>query len=338
MSLRNNPRYLIYLKNKIRKNAMEKYNTNLSENQITQILITDRQINNIDVSLHKYISFLNKESVPQYIYTKPIYYIICENKTGGSWKYIKDLMSNFRNKYIFIKNRRQLYYTKFKSNDKLIVQYLWYMGIRPLDIILTVKKTNIDLILPIHDYYWISNSLYNFHENYRHEYLNKNKKMALDVKELFKVAKYIIHPSKFTYNNFIKFCGNHIISPHGDYEINIHKNIPKINNNIINIGILHEMAEYKGQEQYNYLRENFKHIKINNVRCQIKYLVVNENIPKYNEFEFFNYLTRYNIHGLTLLNKWGETYCYTLTKMLNSGLPIIYNNIGALKERIPDNK
>ena len=35
------------------------------------------------------------------------------------------------------------------------------------------------------------------------------------------------------------------------------------------------------------------------------------------------------------MNKFGETYCYSLSKFLKSGLPIIYNNIGAFKERIP---
>ena len=31
----------------------------------------------------------------------------------------------------------------------------------------------------------------------------------------------------------------------------------------------------------------------------------------------------------------GETYCYLLTKILNSGLPLLFNNFGALKERVP---
>jgi hypothetical protein len=34
------------------------------------------------------------------------------------------------------------------------------------------------------------------------------------------------------------------------------------------------------------------------------------------------------------LNKYGETYDYSLTKSINSGLPIVYNNIGANKTRI----
>ena len=33
----------------------------------------------------------------------------------------------------------------------------------------------------------------------------------------------------------------------------------------------------------------------------------------------------------------GETWCYSLTKALISNLPIIYNDIGAFKTRIPKN-
>ena len=33
-----------------------------------------------------------------------------------------------------------------------------------------------------------------------------------------------------------------------------------------------------------------------------------------------------------MLNEWGETYGYLLTKIINSGLPLLYNNFGAVKE------
>jgi hypothetical protein len=69
----------------------------------------------------------------------------------------------------------------------------------------------------------------------------------------------------------------------------------------------------------------------------INWFIVGVNIPSYSENEFYDYIKKYNIHALTFLNKWGETWCYSLTKAFHSGLPIIYNNFGVFKERIPEN-
>jgi hypothetical protein len=68
---------------------------------------------------------------------------------------------------------------------------------------------------------------------------------------------------------------------------------------------------------------------------RINFVIAGVNIPNYKENEFFEVIRTNNIHTLTLLNKWGETYCYALSKFLKSGLPIFYNGIGAVAERIP---
>jgi hypothetical protein len=46
-------------------------------------------------------------------------------------------------------------------------------------------------------------------------------------------------------------------------------------------------------------------------------------------------MSKHNFHCLLHLNKYGETYSYALTKSIYSGLPILYNNIGSFKYRIP---
>jgi hypothetical protein len=110
--------------------------------------------------------------------------------------------------------------------------------------------------------------------------------------------------------------------------------MPKINNNSINIGNFSLPNECKGIEQINFLKQeilNYKDYKIN-------YYIVNVNIPSYNEEEFFDLVKKHHIHGLLHLNKWGESWCYSLTKSIQSGIPIYYNNIGSFKERIPKNE
>ena len=101
-------------------------------------------------------------------------------------------------------------------------------------------------------------------------------------------------------------------------------------NNEINIGNLSGFSEYKGRDYILDLIDKYK--TYNNYT--INFIVVGYNSPAYNETEYYEYVKKYNIHGLTYLNKWGETWCYSLTKALNTGLPIVYNNIGAFKERI----
>ena len=150
---------------------------------------------------------------------------------------------------------------------------------------------------------------------------------------LFNNAKQIIHPSIFTYKHYSRYFENSKFNLvyHNDIKINWNnKVIRKINNNTINIGILHEMSIYKGSHFINYLKNNITKYENYN----INYLIIGENIPKYKEDEFEEYLDKYNIHGTLLLNKWGETYCYLLTKVINSGIPFVYNNFGVFVDRI----
>jgi hypothetical protein len=109
-------------------------------------------------------------------------------------------------------------------------------------------------------------------------------------------------------------------------HINHINHINNINVNNINIGVFHTYITYKGKEAIEYLVKTFP---------DVNFYITGVNIPMYKETEFFTYIEKYHIHGLLQLNKWGETYCYSLTKALMSGLPILYNNFGAFKERIP---
>jgi hypothetical protein len=69
----------------------------------------------------------------------------------------------------------------------------------------------------------------------------------------------------------------------------------------------------------------------------LKYLIVGENIEKYSETDDLkDIVIKHNIHFCTCLNIWGESHCYYLTKIINTGVSILYNNIGAISERIPD--
>ena len=94
------------------------------------------------------------------------------------------------------------------------------------------------------------------------------------------------------------------------------------------MGVFSPLCKYKGQRYIFYLKNKYR---------DINFYIVGQNIPYYNEEGFFDHLRKYNINGFLMLNEWGETYSYLLTKILNSGLPLLYNNFGALQERVPHN-
>ena len=270
-------------------------------------------------------------------YNNKMVYIISNISGGGSLKYINDLTIKY-NKYTIIKDKNTLNNTKYNKNDILLVQHLLFTDININDIIFIKNKYKLNIVISIHDYYWLNNNvLYKltdmknavWHSNYLLNNININK----NIMQLFNNANEIIHPSLFTYKIYSKYFNNinFNLVYHNDSELLWNNKIIKnIKNKTINIGILHEMSTYKGSIFINYLKNNFKIYKNYN----INYLIVGNNIPNYKEEEFTEFINKYNIHGTLLINKWGETHCYLLTKIINSGLPFIYNNFGSFIDRI----
>jgi hypothetical protein len=267
-------------------------------------------------------------------------YIINNIQGGGTLKYKNDIKAKYTNiNFIEVSDKKTLDSINFNVNDVLFVQQLLFTDVVPRDILNIKYKYGSKIIISIHDFCWITNDiLNNYPKNtyYHWSYLVPNLKIHKDIIELFVHADLIIHPSNFTYETYKKWLptDNFIVSYHNDYLVDYStKRIPPIINHQINIGVMHEYMEYKGSEVISYLVKNM----IRYEEYHLNYIIVGKTAPVYQEDEFYEYIKKYNIHFLLLLNKWGETYCYSLTKYINSGLPILYNNIGAYKYRIPSN-
>ncbi len=285
----------------------------------------------------------NKEIWKKMLYDKIIKkncFIITNNFCGGSNQYIKSLLNDYSDilNFICIKNRfEMLNYQYFKENDILLLQTLFFSDIEIIDIINIKQKFKLKLYLCIHDFYWLNKDILRtfavkkipWHCNYLEANCNINR----NIYDLFKNCEIIIHPSKFTYNEYSKYFENNnfkIIS-HNDF-INVNKliNMPKINNTI-NICCITSFSEYKGSEIMLYLYNNIKSYQNYN----ITYHIYGYNLNTYNENDnIYDILKEKSIHGLLFLNKYGETWSYALTKGLCSNLPIFYNNFGSFKERI----
>jgi hypothetical protein len=298
-------------------------------------------------------SFSKKDAINHFIYyginENRVYdyysisrvFIISNNNLGGTHKYVNDITNNFKHIFfVILKEKNKLYDINFKKGDIILVQQLLDVDILIEDILYIKNKFNIKLIVSIHDNYWLNNDTtsdfsrdpYYFHGLY----LEKNLIIPEDVIKLFSECHKIIFPSKFIFDEYAKYFNsfNFTVIPHNDYKIydNI-KNSPLIINNQINIGVYHSFTAYKGSEAILLLIDNFQNY--NNIK--INFFITGYNIEYYNENNFNDLIEKYNIHGLLSLNKWGETYSYALTKYLNSGLPIFYNNFGSFKERIHSN-
>lgn len=249
-------------------------------------------------------------------------FIISNIHVGGSEKYIKDLMSHYSGIKV-IKNKNELLSISFTEKDTVMIQQLFFTGISPADLINIKRKFSVRFIISIHDFCWFSDT------EYESIYLNPNLFVPFDVARLFSLADYVIHPSYFTKEVYERAIPHRaIVQPHNDIVLHGNtKTIRPLQDEIV-IGVPHAFSDYKGKENVHYLIEytEYKGFKL-------KFAVAGVNVPGYTEDNYADFYK--TVHCLLHLNKWGETYCYTLTKSINSGLPILYNNVGAFKERIP---
>ena len=260
-------------------------------------------------------------------------YIIGGVDVGGSLKFINDLKTQFPG-IIHIRTAAELQEVTFFANDVIFLQHLLH-DIQVSDVTAVAQTYGCRLFVNVHDWMYILRSggreeMEHVHSAYLPDY---SVRVPIAVSTLFSAADHILHPSRFTFEAFSKYfdADNFLVSPHIDERVDAFApRVPPIKRSTINIGVLHVFSECKGAEIIQALMKKARKYR----GFAVEFKIVGVNIPEHTEAGFYAFLAQHNIHGLTLLNKWGETYCYALTKFLNSGLPIIYNNFGAFKERV----
>jgi hypothetical protein len=261
-------------------------------------------------------------------------YIVSNNHEGGSSKYIKDLCNTYTNTlFVYIRHAESMYLMYLKPRDILFVQHLMNTTVTCAEI--EYVRTHFPLskfYLTVHDFCWFHETLIDtFNADsvlFHGAYLSESICVSDDAKRIFDLMDVVIFPSCFILNEYAKyFDSKHFVfSRHIDYPIvNITKPVHLTDPDVINIGVLHEFSIYKGSELVQKLMSQFP---------QVRFKICGYNVEKYNEDTFDLFLRKHDIHGLLVLNKWGESYSYALTKFINSGLPILYNNFGAVKERM----
>lgn len=295
---------------------------------------------------------------------------ICHTCGGGTQKYIDDLIKLYPEYNHIIYNNIPFTVENADKDIKLLHIHGAFFASNIewniLEIIDQFKIFGIPVYLTIHDGQWLFDNLpfytYDKDAEYLEYYETHNKERTL---LLFDKVDKIFMPSEGVYQfymNYIKLKGYdtrkiHIIA-HPDVLIrNEQLYIPYINKNdnrqVINIAFIGTFNEYKGARLFLELIYNVKQCKHGNndddALYKIEYHIFGKHTPSesdellksyvhfhgsYKENELIEKLYEQNIHIVMALSIVQETYCYALSHMINSGLPIIYYNHGSFKTRL----
>lgn len=311
---------------------------------VTAWLLVIISLCNININVNGQTAALDLEFVKNTTashrgHTRKIY-IVNNIPEGGALKYVKDLQDNFASRdFIIIRSKGFLQSVKssISHKDILIVNHFLHSGIQPEDIISLKRMSRVKLVIVAHDFYLLhpkhGPDEPRVHGGYTLEVEHSNI-----IARLFAICDHAIYPSDFSLNAFKKFYPNQNgmrLYPIDDIPVETVVTRPRIlNDRTINVGALYGLSVYKGVHLTRYLEATYPHYK----GYKINFLVPGWNIPKYQESDknegFYSAVRKQHVHGLLYLSRWGETYSYTMTKYLGTGLPILYNNFGSFPERL----
>lgn len=230
------------------------------------------------------------------------------------------------------------------------------------DIFYEAKSLGIPVILTLHDYYYIcptynllnKNNVYcteiatfemckeclknklNFESNILNIWRDK-------VNEIFSICKEIITPSQSSKDIYCHYYNLHEkikVIEHGN-KGGKSKKTPTRSNNTFNVAFIGVMTPVKGS---NVIKEMITHDKAAKIRWHFFGLIFDEELKKlnqpnikfhgaYSQNEINILLEKNEINLVCILSIWPETYCYTLSESVNSNIPVIVMDLGAIKER-----
>jgi len=208
---------------------------------------------------------------------------------------------------------------------------------------------NVEKYITIHDYQW----LFNNDPNILKDDFEKLSPINIEFFDnILSLCSKIIFPSKNIYDNYSKYIDlskyydKIHITWHNDKLINNnYVFVPEINNMQINIAFVGNFVDYKGSELFKYFVNKFTSYKDYIIIYHIYGYIDSNNNDVYNNLNIRIHnsykddniifmLHNDSVHGILHLSQFEESYCYALTNSINSGLPIIYLDRGAFKERL----
>ncbi len=260
---------------------------------------------------------------------------------GGTQKYIDELCELFPNKkHIIVKQAP--YNFDLKNTNVLHVHSTLVgenIGWDVLELVEIFKKNGKRVVLTIHDYQW----LFPWCPNPTTEELDtfqNPEPHVINFKKLASMCDMVLMHNTNLLNRYEQFCGKLegvTVTPPCDVPIHYERNyIPK-NLDKIKIGFLGGDAPHKGFYHFADLARSHGELEFHVYGSNR--IVTAGNIVShgpYNDNTINDDFIKNDIHILLALSISEETYCYALTRMINSGLPIVYFNRGSFKNRLKD--
>jgi hypothetical protein len=312
-------------------------------------------------AIYHYMNYGFFESFRSYkINTKKKIYHITHNFGGGTHVYIENISKIFTNynhivvniidkdRIIIDNNKRDNNFLKniINSEDIIIVHHLLYYDEFYMcnkiskEIANIITSTNAIKIFIVHDYFLLNPSTPN---PIKSENIIICQETIEESKIFLSCFNKIFFNSVNCYNNHLK----NLYSINNASILNIVPDISYYNNRIFpvrkekyNIGIIGSIScPHKGiliagkiidivnnnyENKYNFLILGDSYLEKKNLRVTGKY--DNNNI--------FSMINENDIDYFLFLSAFEETYSFTLSIAIHTGVPIIYNNIGAYTERL----
>lgn len=258
----------------------------------------------------------------------------------------------------FYNNSYKMMLNEIVENYKITYAHIHHIKNHYFDIVDVFKNHGIKYMITLHDFYSqcpLINKLYKNKEYCGNPSIDKCNECILSVyrkpldiiswrnewERSLNNADKIITPSLATKNEIMEKYENINIDviEHG---VDIEKDVSKLTldekeNNIAFIGAI---GYHKGSK---HLEDFIKNDMIKNCKIHLFGIIDSSYTASNNHFEnhgayvredLKDLLKENNIKLICLLSKWPETYSYTMTEAIASGIPVISFDFGAIAERI----
>jgi hypothetical protein len=206
------------------------------------------------------------------------------------------------------------------------------------------KGLGVPIHITVHDYQWI----YPDNANILHEdmYIAPHPAQVSLVESIFNHASLVMYPSDRLRVNFARHLHNVTapvqIVPHCDIPIRVKQLVvaPLSDaDKVINLGFIGYCTPTKGAHYFSSMAQclhsfgDFRYqFHMYGSRCGWNF--PNIIYHEYEDLDLIHQLHRDNIHIIFLLSAAEETYCYSMARAINSGLPIVFLNRGAFMNRL----
>lgn len=263
-----------------------------------------------------------------------MFYIFTDVKIGGTFKFFSDLKTHLGLEPKFISSCKEFLETEFQSSDTLLYQKISEPGSDDAVLRVLSRPSRPRLLVVVHDYFFLCP------DNKIIVHTPSFSSMAESKKSILRLASDVIFPSFFLkeyYEHFFSLPRFRVV-PHIDNEEFQPLRVPPVHQKKICLAIITPLSVYKGKYTYLHLFKNVNQIFSHPIEYRLfgtsfPYLKsVVKSYPPYKEDEIYPLISE--CHGMLFLNHFPEMYSYALTKGINSGLPILYSDMGAVKERL----